>query len=526
MDEKVSFVVDSIRKLLALKVSDEEIIAELNGVGIGKEEAIGLIEQAKNNEDQMKKENTSAQEETSSQVYDEVSSKLSMDDQVVSQLGLKESQAKKTESSTVEIKTKQNDSPKKEVPVVENISPEQVDFGLRIKGNSVTKQEAPKNVSQTVEKKIINPQVVSTTQKSYSEQLNESLQNFSSKSKNQNVSNNQNNLNTQSTQNQQKSAQSYSSNILNSNYNPINSSTVSSQVSQSASTEMDALWKKGIVVAVNSKLLEMKKLKEEVDVNIQEKVDASVRKEVAQLRVLLDSQRDLLIASNKAALEEKQKEVSFIIDSKIVELKQANKQLATNLSALEAAKQEQQVSLEQIKQMLEEARRVKAQLLVEMNSELIKSKSQAQAFLDNADKHLKDLDERINRTLELQRNIADGMIQQAEQKIESLTLQKTDELVNDLEVRLNKLKVVESEVNPEILMQKVKMLDDFKKQFIETMKDNIAQINVAIEELNKKNVSLDMDIQQKMLVIDAKIEELTKFEKDFTMMMNNSIDKL
>ena len=118
------------------------------------------------------------------------------------------------------------------------------------------------------------------------------------------------------------------------------------------------------------------------------------------------------------------------------------------------------------------------------------------------------------------------MIEQAERKIETLTLQKTDDLVDDLEIRLNKLKVIETEINPDLLVQKVKVLDDFKKQFIETMKDNITQINVAIEEINKKNVDLDQLITQKMLTIDAKIEELTKFEKNFTELINNLTEKM
>ena len=56
------------------------------------------------------------------------------------------------------------------------------------------------------------------------------------------------------------------------------------------------------------------------------------------------------------------------------------------------------------------------------------------------------------------------MIEQAERKIETLTLQKTDDLVDDLEIRLNKLKVIETEINPDLLVPKVKVLDDFKKR--------------------------------------------------------------
>lgn len=595
MDDKIIFVVDSIKKLLLLKVSDEEIIAELNGVGISKEDAMDLIRQAK--EGDVQKENLSLknqeEEKKSSLIYDEVSSKLSMDEQVVSQLNIKDAnvEAKKEnkskidsifendlgqkDSSSVDYESIQEVSKNQSKAIdnnvlqkntgskifVENSDKEKIflkgdksesklsktlfseeldkdskkedsnsdlisEIQSNFSQNKTPEKETltPSQIQNKPETKVENKQVVQISPKNIPEELSKNeipkvnlSQNFSS-------SPDENKLN-ESLQNFSQKTKYPQSGSFSNNY-ASSLQPKNTNLSKDISNEMDTLWKKGIVVAVNSKLIEMKKLKEEVDSNISEKVDSSVKKEVAQLRVLLDSQRDLLIANNRAALEEKQKEISFIIDSKIIELKQANKQLSTNLAALELAKSEQKASLEQIKQMLEEARRTKAQLLVEMNSELIKSKSQAQAFLDNADKHLHELDNRVNRTLELQKNIADGMIEQAEQKIETLTLQKTGELVEDLEVRLNRLKVIESEINPDLLVQKIKILDDFKKQFVETMKDNITQINVAIEEINKKNADLDQSITQKMLVIDAKVEELTKFEKNFTEIMNNLTEQM
>ncbi|HNV01419.1 MAG TPA: hypothetical protein PKK60_03255 [archaeon] len=561
MDEKVSFVLDSIRKLLDLKVSDEEIIQELSGVGISKEESVELIKNARetpiNNTP-----NQNSVEKKSVAIYDEVSSKLSMDDQVVSQLNIKDKESKNADSDILKkvkediAKSSQVSNSSKTTSSFNSTASNSIssDYGLKVKNSSLIKSSTPQQLKEKSselnsslkesllqdskklfpEKETISKNVNVDSSKNESEKI---LINNSNLIKDSEVKNElkQSSINTESSIESKKSSDSIfnSENLLNSNklfvnkkFDNSNYTQDNSKIIQDNSSEVDVLWKKGIVVAVNSKLSEMRKLKDEIDSNISEKVDSVVKKEMIQLRILLDSQKDLLIASNKSSLEEKQKEISFIIDSKIVELKQVNKQLSANLLALETAKSEQKSSLEQIKQMLEEARRTKAQLLVEMNSELIKSKSQAQAFLDNADKHLRELDERVNRTLELQKNIADGMIQQAEQKIESLTLQKTDELVNDLEVRLNKLKIIESEVDPELLIQKIKILDDFKKQFVETMKDNITQINVAIEEINKKNVDLDQSITQKMLVIDAKIEELTKFEKNFTEIMNNLTEKM
>jgi len=279
--------------------------------------------------------------------------------------------------------------------------------------------------------------------------------------------------------------------------------------------EFEELWKKGIVVAVNAKLAEMKNLKDNIDSELEEKIDEAIRKELYQFRVLLDSQKELIISTNKDALEQKQKEVGFIIDAKIAELKQYNKQLSDNLNSLDQSKRQQEMALQQINSALDDARKAKAQLIVETNSELIKSKSQAQAFIDSASAHLNQLDERINKTLELEKNIAEGMLAQAEQKIETLTIQRADELITNLQIELNKIQAVSKKISPEMLEQKIAVLDEFKKQFLSSMQESLTQINSAIDELNKKSILADQAIAEKTLAIDAKLEELTKFEKKF-----------
>jgi hypothetical protein len=289
------------------------------------------------------------------------------------------------------------------------------------------------------------------------------------------------------------------------------------------SPDFEELWKKGIVVAVNAKLAEMKKLKENVDSEVEQKVDEAVRKELYQFKILLDSQKELIVSSNREALEQKQKEIVFIIDAKIAELRQYNKQMGDNLAAMEIAKKQQELSLGQIITALDDAKRTKAQLIVELNSEMIKSKSQAQSFLDTASFQLKQMDERVNKTLELEKNIADGMLAQAEQKIDTLAIARADELIANLEVEVNRLQTISKKISPELLDQKISVLEEFRKQFLTNMQENLSQINIAIEQLNQKNALAERELAEKTLAIDAKLEELTKFEREFTQRMNQML---
>ena len=170
-------------------------------------------------------------------------------------------------------------------------------------------------------------------------------------------------------------------------------------------------------------------------------------------------------------------------------------------------------------------KKTKAQLLIEVNSELIKTKSQAQAFLDSAANQMNQMDVRVNKTLELEKNIAEGMLSQAEQKIEQLTIARADDLIRKLEVELNKLQATNKRISPELLDDKIKTLDKFRLEFVNSMQKSLNQINDSIEELNKKNEFAQKTFEEKSLEIDAKIEALTKFENQFTQIIENVLDK-
>jgi hypothetical protein len=300
---------------------------------------------------------------------------------------------------------------------------------------------------------------------------------------------------------------------------------INSVVSSSNDIGMDDLWRKGIVASINVKLSEMKKLKEEIDSIIQDKIDVAVKKETSQFKLILDSQKDLIISSNKAALEQKQKEVTMIIDAKINEIKDRSASLSNLVAQIELRGKEQAEVSKQISLTLEDARRTKTQMIMELNSELLKTKGSAQAFISTANNHMKEIDERIEKTLELEKNIAEGLLNQAEQKIEALAIQRADELISDLTVELNRLKTVEKDLNLSAMEEKLKLLDEFKTQFLDSVNGGLQKINASIATLNSTNALVEQQVQEKTLIIEAKIEELTNFEKQFTERMEKLISK-
>ncbi|MFA6064596.1 MAG: hypothetical protein WCW44_01180 [archaeon] len=537
--DKRETVLDSIKKLVSLGVSDSEIAENLYDVGIEKTEAYALIREARGpvvpivQASQQKSQNpqvnvqSKSSSKNSQDIFEETVSNLSMNDQIVQQLPL-DKQAQQSQSASSQVAQQKQSSDDIANRIMSDVASQD---GEEIGEDEVELSDDEKDLAELeakVSKKISDKQLnvkqsapVNQTQTQTSQAQSQKVSipaQPSAPAQNKSAPEVVLQKNVPAPQNVSQVSQAPTA------IPKMDFTVASTQQKYSSSAEMspdfEELWKKGIVVAVNAKLAEMKKIKSEVDAELETKVDEAVRKELYQFKVLLDSQKDLIVSSNKEALEQKQKEIVFIIDAKIAELKQYNKQIGDNLAVIESTKKQQELALGQITGALDDAKRTKAQLIVELNSEMIKSKSQAQSFLDTASMQLKQMDERVNKTLELEKNIADGMLQQAEQKIETLAIQRADELIANMEVELNRLQTISKKISPESLDQKISVLEEFRKQFLTNMQENLSQINNAIEQLNQKNALAERELAEKTLAIDAKLEELTKFEREFTNRMN------
>ncbi len=576
MDKRTT-VLESIQKLLALGMPDREIIENLYDVGLSEEEALALIEEAKKPAvSAFEKEggnlaNTTQPNEVplvnkERKLYDASLDKVPMQDQIAEQIPLAEkgsssaSAMTKTPGEKIFIGDSDGQKSFDQKPVLAAAWPKKTGSEVLEKKKSEEQKVDSKSQEQSIESLINKPRFAAGDSKKTSTitDKNKPFDDASKKSsvdeeRNKSVvdeaiallSKNESAKKDNATENSQRKEiaekkelgekkeiagletetiiQSPSNKVVEAKTGAYEKPKKRDALPDEVTPGYEEMWKKGIVVAVNTKLSEMKRIKEDIDSELTQKVEEAIRKELYQFKVLMDSQKELIASSNRASLEEKQREIVFIIDAKIAELKQHNKQLSESIMAIDASRAQQDLALKQVEKTLEEAKKSKSQLIIEMNSEMIKVKSSAQAFLDTASTHLVQMDQRISKALELERNIAEGMLAQAEQKIEQLTIQRADELIANLEVELNRLQTVSKKISPEMLEQKIQVLDEFRRQFLTNMQQSLSQINSAVEELNEKSIVADRALQEKTLAIDAKIEELTKFEKEFSSRLEEAL---
>lgn len=389
---------------------------------------------------------------------------------------------------------------------------------------------------------------------------------------------------------------------------------------------LNRLWEKGILVTVDQRLNEMKKIREELDRVIDEKVRQLVQKEFERERILLESQQKLLSEKSDAKLNDKAREISEIIDAKIREMKSLNDSVRESIKMLEKKEIEYKKALGDVEARIGDIQSTKQKLLQEMSAELIKSKSAAQDFLEQASLKMQEIDERVSKTLELQSHIAEGVIKDARDKIDTLALEKAEEIKKEIDVELKALREMKEKVNPDrinsqldklekiaaqlaeeqkivfrsvdskiqaklkefdraaskrleekesklvglqdLVEYKIKQavsdykteydkelsakiaelesvrekivsdidpdsfktamrdLDTFKMQFLKVIEQNVGKFNAAINSINEQSNKLEEQINLRIKKIDQKMKELDEFEKTFAEEMGVAVDKV
>lgn len=350
------------------------------------------------------------------------------------------------------------------------------------------------------------------------------------------------------------------------------------------------LWKRGILLTVNQKLEEMKKLKKEIDMVLEERVRKVTDVEKKKIQTLMESQRDLLAEEIKALLESKATEVEEIIDIKIAEMNALNKEIKKNLETAQEKQKEQKLILTEFEQSKKELKQLKEKMLSEMNTDLAKSQSELEDTLEAVNEKLNEIDTRVDKTLQLETTIVDSLVSDTEAKIDKITEEKKEELVAEIEEEIEKMEGIRAEIEPEKIKEKIKKLEEdkedlegfkqamseemqvfvskelgkalkenqkelqefkkefvkqfeeeidlktiiterdnfeaFKKQFITTIEKNVEKFNSSIQEMNAKAAEIVKQFNVRAQHIDEKISELDRFEENFAKEMGIAMDKL
>ncbi len=265
---------------------------------------------------------------------------------------------------------------------------------------------------------------------------------------------------------------------------------------------LSELWEKGILQTVTDKLQEMKRLHDEIEKAIDSKVEKSVDKEIQKMDALFKSQQTLQLAKMNAALEAKTKEVTSLIDLRIVELKKMKEEKKAAETVLAAKQDLSKQTFERLSQELSSVQKERNASLQEFNSELIKAKSKFEELVEDARQKLTGLEERATQTLELETSIIDGMVKDAQNRIDRLTIEKMDGLAKDVQQALTEFEAIKAGFDFQKAEQQLQRFEA-TRQKIEN------QIELSAQSLSQRmEARLEKELQPRLKTLQSVDAEL------------------
>lgn len=334
--------------------------------------------------------------------------------------------------------------------------------------------------------------------------------------------------------------------------------------------QVSELWEKGIFATVNQKLAEMGDLKKDLDAVLDKKVADANKREMEKIKVLFDSQRALLVSKVDSELEAKAKGFAEMIEMKLREMRGINKQIAAQTETMKETEQGSRASADAVSKRLEEADRLKERILSSLNGELINIRSESRALVDEMNQKLAEMDGRINKTLQLENQVVEGLVKEAGRRVAGLLEEKSAEFSTEskrlvrgieelkdsfsdaqkaelakteegfsaklslLEERVDKKlealdklqKQISVDFKPEKFRLTMQELNEFKAQFIDAIKQNAESFNEGIRKLNQQSQVIERQFMLRAEKIDKKIAELDAFEKSFAKEMGLGLETL
>lgn len=269
-------------------------------------------------------------------------------------------------------------------------------------------------------------------------------------------------------------------------------------------TSIDRLWEKGILTAVNQKLNEMKSIREELDRVMQKNIEQAMQSELERIKVMFESQRSLMVSQMEEKLEDKFREASYLIEQKLIEIKTSKNELVEAAGILEEERKRHKQFMKDYEASMSGLKGSKDAMIAEMNSELIRAKSNAQAVIDTAEAKIKEIDERVSRTLELESSIAEGLMSDAEDKIKEMIDEKSegvrfelaktmqgiialkDEIEKTFKKKIEGIEEERQAVSRKFLEVEIRKIREFRDAFEKQMEERLKKLDRLYSALEKE----------------------------------------
>ena len=281
------------------------------------------------------------------------------------------------------------------------------------------------------------------------------------------------------------------------------------EIGESSGTDVAELWEKGVLATVDAKLAEMQKIRSDINSVIDLKVAEKVQLESKKFQTILDSQRTLYQSKIDSHLEARSSEIHKVVEAKAREVQDAYTKVQDTLTRVLSEKKFSAEMLQAIDDKTTQLDTIRSQMISETNSSIIQRESKFNDFMDDSKQKRSDMEERINRALQLESKITEGLIQDANQKIDRLAIDKERELTQKVQEKITALEEMTRKVDPTGIQATLRRLEELEKSLVERQKEIDKFIDARLSEGFK---AMDSRLKQEDKAFDEFKKKVAKIE--------------
>lgn len=290
--------------------------------------------------------------------------------------------------------------------------------------------------------------------------------------------------------------------------------------SSSYNNSSTPIWDQAILTTVDQKLEEMRRIRNDIEVLLEQKVEEKMDAEREKTKALFDAQKTLFSSKISSELKNKTQEVDDLLNVRLKEFKTLNDSIQKNIASYDAKKQMTMDLLSSVSEKLADVDTTKRRMVQEMSSELSTIKQQNETFLQEAGKRLLESDSRITKTLELESRVAEGLVKNADLKIEDLINKRMQVLEQRVNQRLIELADAEKKIDFKNLDNRI---NNYQKQLdtLDAFKDDIAILQKQLQDVDsikERFLFLSKSAQE----LETKLSDFKEFRNQFLQLQNDA----
>ena len=152
---------------------------------------------------------------------------------------------------------------------------------------------------------------------------------------------------------------------------------------------------------------------------------------------------------------------------------------------------------------------VKSQMISDTNKSLIQNQSKFEEFMAESKKKRDEMEARLNRALQLESKVTEGLLEDAKHRIEQMQLDKEKELAKQVQRKLDELDEMTRKVDPQGIMERLSAMKGLEQELVSRQKQIDAQIESQFRDVSKEFEKYKKDVSK----IDA--GNLAELEKEY-----------